>query len=212
MNNAPANGYATIYRQLEPALASLNLAEAATRLGFATTAEGVVLAPFCGRLYCIGSDGVRFSDGRLPDERDRTEICLASLLIHYLLSPSAELASAEFVPSALVTALKIEGSKAEADPPGEPLVRAFADRYTAFARAAGQLGGRLESERGGSHIWLFPLLPRIGARLLFHEADEELSAEIHLQYTANCQLFLNHECMAVLSNSLVQLLVAAGRA
>jgi hypothetical protein len=89
------------------------------------------------------------------------------------------------------------------------LARAFAEAgYEAFVRAARALGGqRIEGSPQGGNAWQFELLPKIRARVVYEEADEEYPLEIKVLFDNRAIEFLEFECLAFLNGCLVEALI-----
>ncbi len=65
-------------------------------------------------------------------------------------------------------------------------------------------------ERG--RCWDFRLLPRIAARVVWHEADDEFPADVQVLFDRGALRFLEFECLVVLAGRFAEALILAGRA
>jgi hypothetical protein len=199
-------GYEQIYLGLLPRLGECDLAESAQRLGLPISANGTVIAQFCGREYSIASAGVVPTDGLPVDVNNR------SVLAYYILSKGRGQPEESFVPLARLSGT-LDGQKIhDKNLFVRPLLHAFGDDYKKFEAAARKLDGVPEGPAADAgQRWRFAVLPRIPLRLIFYPADEEFPADIQLLFDRSAPKFLEFECLAFLSGCFVKALLSAAR-
>lgn len=191
------SGYEAIYLKLIPRLAGCDFAESAERLGLELTKEGHIRAGFLGREYLVTKEGVKSADGQSTDVNN------LSVLLYYVLSRGSGRPKNSFVPLFRLAGM-LEGRSRLSDILNDPLTREFGNDYQRFSAAALKLGGTCENGSvPGRHEWLFLLLPRIPAKVIFHEADEEFPAEIQIMLDVTAPRFLEFECLAFLTGCFV---------
>jgi hypothetical protein len=194
-------GYDSIYLGLIPRLAGCNFEESANCLGLDYRA-GHIQAQFLGRRYVITRDGVESLDGQPVD------VNIRSVLLYYLLSKGS--GNPEYAYVLFENFPRLVGGLG--NPIGlmsTPLERKFGANYAAFREAAIRLGGKEENSQPGSHACQFDLLPKIAARLVFQEADEDFSARIQIMLDQAALGFLDFECLAVMVGCFVGALIRA---
>jgi hypothetical protein len=197
----PMRGYDSIYLGLLPRLAECDFEESAGRLGLDYD-SGRVRAHFLGRDYVITHAGVE------PLDSQPANVNLRSVLLYYLLSKGSGNPEHAYVLFENFPRL-VGGLGSPIGLMSTPLERKFGADYTAFGKAATQLGGAEEDSQPGSHAWRFELLPKIAARLVFQEADEDFPAQIQIMLDQAALRFLDFECLAVMMGCLVSALVHA---
>ena len=196
------SGYDAIYLGLIPRLAGCDFEASAGRLGL-DYREGHVLARCLGRDYAITRAGVEPLDGQPANVNVR------SVLLYYLLSTGSGEPESAYV---LIENLpRLVGGLG--NPIGRmaaPLEQKFGVDYAALGEAALSLGGAEEPSPPGSHAWRFELLPKVRARLVFQEADDEFAAAIQVLLDRAALRFLDFECLVVLAGCFVGALIQAG--
>lgn len=196
-------GYEQIYKTILPKLSVCDIAQNAPRLGAELTENGAKL-PFLGREYLITNEGVAPLDGGSCNVND------LSILIYYITSEGAGELSHDFVQLGRMTGM-IDGQKnLESGIMNSPLIRAFGSDYQKFAAAMTALGGA-EEPRGapGRHAWQLLVLPKILARIVYYEPDDEFPTDIQIMFDKTAPRFLDFECLAFLSGSMVNALIKA---
>ncbi len=198
-------GYENIYLNLLPRLAACDFVENAERLGLETTGEGHVLIPFLGRAYRITREGAK------PEDNLPADVNTLSVLLYYVFSEGSGEPKQKYVPFFRLTGV-LEGQWGQTrDVMRDPLIREFGGDYGKFVRAAERLGGKCESETVGRHDWLFLLLPKIPAQVVYYEADEEFPAEIQILLDETAPRFLEFECLAFLVGCFVNTMIKIGQ-
>jgi hypothetical protein len=192
-------GYDSIYRGLVARLPQCDFEEAARRLGL-EYASAAVRVRFLSRDYRITLDGVEPVDGHPVNINTR------SVLLYYVLSkgqgdPEDSYVLLEAVPR-LITGLSSLGSLMSA-----PLVQHFGNDRVRFGEAAARLGGTLEESQFRQHVWRFAVLPKIRVKTVFHEADDEFPAAIHIMVDRAALRFLAFECLAFMTGCLARALI-----
>lgn len=202
---AAYDGYGENYRKLLPKLKKPDLIENACRLGASPHGENAII-PFLCRDYIITHNGVEPADGLPASANNR------SILIFYATSEGAGELTGEFALLNRLTGM-IDGQNSLAkDMMTTPLVREFGDNYNAFAAAVTRLGGtELPAQGSGKHVWQLQVLPKIMVQIVFYEADDEFPAEIQIMFDKATPRFLEFECMAFLTGSMVQALIHCAR-
>jgi len=196
-----AGGYDAIYGTLIPRLAGCDFAESAAQLGLELTEEGNIKARFLGRNYLITKDGAEPMDGKPVDINN------LSVLLYYVLSKGSGQPRNSFTPLFRLTGV-LEGRWGQySDMMMRPLIREFGGNYPRFCRAAAAVGGKCQNESEGRHEWLFRMLPKIPAKVVFYEADEEFPAEIQVFLDETAPMFLDFECLAFLVGCFVKTLI-----
>jgi hypothetical protein len=195
-------GYEKIYSTILPKLAACDLAHNAPRLGAEMTSRGARLS-MLGREYLITNDGVMPEDG-LPDDVNNL-----SILVYYITSEGAGELSGEFAPLLRLTGMIDGQNNLTSDLMNSPLIREFGGDYAKFASAMARLGGEEEEPSGGkgAHAWRLLVLPKILSRVLYYEADEEFGADIQIMFDKVTPRFLDFECLAFLTGSMVRALI-----
>lgn len=199
------SGYENIYLKLVPRLAACDFAESAERLGMEITREGHIQIPFLGRTYLVTKEGARPVDGGPVDVNN------LSVLLYYVLSGGCGQPKHSFVPLLRMTGV-LEGQWGQSsDLMQSPLVREFGGDYGKFREAALHIGGTCVEESAGKHEWAFLLLPKIPAKVIFYEADEEFPAEVQILLDETAPRFLEFECLAFLSGCFVGAMVQSAQ-
>jgi len=195
--------YDHIYAQLLPDLAKCDIVAHAKRLGLTPEDDGSVSADFLGRTYKITNQAADVSDGGDP-----VHINNRSLLIHYILSDGGIEPKNSFVPLSRLTGT-IDGKFDRSDTFScATLLRETGGKYDVFAAAAEELGGTFIEKSLGGYCWQFDVFPKMPIRLIFFEADEEFPAELKIQFDETAPYYMDFECLAFLSGSLIQTLLA----
>ncbi len=198
------SGYDKIYLDLLPRLRECDLAESAQRLGPFVLANGTVQVRFCGREYCISSDGVAPVDGLSVDVNYR------SVLAYYMLSEGRGEPEGVFVPLAKLTGMIAGQNNHSQGLFVRPLIEAFGDDYEKFQAAARQLDGVPDGALpDGGQCWRFAVLPKIPVRLVYYPADEEFTPDIQLWFDRSAPRFLAFERLAFLSGCFTKALRSA---
>ena len=194
-------GYDSIYLGLVPRLAECDFAESAQRLGLEYR-EGRVWVHFLARDYMITRDGVEPLDGQPAN------VNIRSVLLYYLLSKGAGSPDHAYVLFENFPRL-VGGLGTPIGLMNTPLERKFGGDYAAFSEAALRLEGMAEDAQPGSHAWRFEILPKIAARVVFREADDEFPAAIQIMLDQAALRFLDFECLAVMVGCFVSALIHA---
>jgi hypothetical protein len=192
------SGYDQIYTSLLPKLKNCDIVKQAERLNLRPEGDGAV-AEFLGRRYKITNSGVDVIDGGKP-----VHINNRSLLIYYILSEGGNEPKFSFVPVNRLTGM-IDGRNVQDGGwfIGRDLLRESKGSYAAFAAAAQKMGGEYIGKLGGGECWQFIILPKIPVRLLFFEADQEFPAELQFQFDETAPYYMDFECLAFLSGSVL---------
>ena len=195
------NGYEEIYQKLIPRLSECDFEEAAARLGFCSTADAAIIC-FLGREFHITKNGVSAADGQ------PINVNTGSVLIYYVLSKGRGEPAGTFAPLFRLTGL-IEGRNAqEKNLMIAPLIQKFGHDYGRLEKAISRLGAVCEEPPdSGFHVFTLNLLPKIPAKIVYYEADEEFSADIQLLLDENSPKFLEFECLAFLAGCLTKTLI-----
>lgn len=202
---AKYNGYRENYKKLLPLLKEGDPIENICRLGAEREGDGARIACL-GRDFVLTREGVEDRSGLADDTN------LRSVLIFYAVSQGAGEPMGDYAPLSRLTGM-IEGRNAlGADMMTTPLLREFGGDNGRFASAVARLGGQ-EQPMGsaGKHVWRMLVLPKIPMELVFYEADDEFPAEIQFLYDRSCPRFLEFECLAFLTGSVVKALIRCGK-
>lgn len=193
------------YHNQMAALAQADLPAQAQALGGTVDEQGRVTVKFFGRDYLVTPGQVEVVGGG-PTTMDHK-----SVIAHYLMSQGRGELKGEYVPLGRLTGLVNTGATPSGDLTA-PLTERLGDKYEAFARAAGQIGGSYGGRApSGGESWLFLPLPKLPLQIVFFEADDEFPAEIKVMFDASATAFVSYECLELLEIVLVvELLGAAG--
>jgi hypothetical protein len=203
MMEAMTDGYDQIYLDLIPRLAACELAQNAAHLGLTVTAGGQVTVELFGRPYLVSPSGVEPADGQPAEVNER------SLVAIYAMSPGRGEPGSSFVPVFRLYG-GVDGGSFDKMRLHARLLREFGGDYAKFAAAARRLGGVLRPGSPDSgHCWDFRPLPRIPARVVFHEADDEFPADIQVMFDPGALRFLEFECLVVLAGCFANALIRA---
>ncbi|MCL2882891.1 MAG: DUF3786 domain-containing protein [Coriobacteriia bacterium] len=199
-------GYEQIYADLLPRLLTCDITAQAERLGLQPTGADCATAEFLGRAYLITPQGVEVADGG-----GAAPINNRSLLIYYITAEGGIEPRQSYVPINRLTGI-IEGRNNDDNWfIGEALMRDLDSRYDLFVAAAEDLGGRPAGRLLGGQCWDFLVLPKMPMRLVFIEADEEFAAELIVQFDETAPYYMDFECLAFLSGSLLRELGARAK-
>lgn len=203
MKNICYDGYEKNYQKLRPKLKRPDLIQNACRLGAKQEGDSVRIA-YLGREYIISSNGVEPADG-LPASSN-----IRSTLIFYATSDGAGELTGEFALLSRLTGL-IDGhgqNLLTGSIMSDPLIRAFGNDYPRFASAMTALGGEEQKTQStDKHVWRLSVLPKILMQFVFYKADDEFPVDIQIMFDTSAPKFLEFECLAFLSGTVVQALI-----
>jgi hypothetical protein len=135
-----------------------------------------------------------------------------SVLIYYITSEGAGELSYDFAPLNRLTGMIDGQNNLTSGIFNSPLIREFASDVEKFAEAVTALGGT--EERSGPHggrAWQILILPKILFRIVYYEPDAEFPADIQIMLDKTAPRFLDFECLAFLSGSMVNALIKISR-
>jgi hypothetical protein len=197
---ASYDGYGENYKKLLPLLDRDGLLANAARLGAVIEGESARISCL-GREYIITRTGVEAADGLPSDEN------LRGVLIYYAISQGAGKETGEFALLNRLSGMHDGQTTLAKDMMTSTLLREFKEPER-FDAAVTRLGGeRLPQESGGRHVWQLRVLPPIVMRFVFYEADEEFPAEFQIMFDTVATRYLEFECLAFLTGSVVKELV-----
>ncbi|MDR0309064.1 MAG: DUF3786 domain-containing protein [Coriobacteriales bacterium] len=204
------SGYDQIYTSLLPRLADCDIVAQARQLGLTPEGEDAARAEFLGRHYLITNQGVDTVDGG-----PQTNINNRSLLIYYILAKGGIEPKFSFVPVGRLTGMPSGTHDGKGEDEGwficEALLRDIQGQYNLFVAAAEELNGEYIGILLGGHCWQFMVLPKIPMRMIFYEADEEFPAELQAQFDETAPYYMDFECLAFLSGSVMRELCSIAR-
>jgi len=165
--------------------------------------DGVVRVPFLGRRYAVS-----YPEGEVREEgSDRAPgHATTLLLLHYLGHADGYPMADRWVafrelPDGLVYDRAFAG---RVEP---PLLRAYANDLERFRTAACALGGSPLAY--GDVGFMFAVLPRVRAAVIFYLGDDELPPAVRVLYDASAGHYLPAEDLAILGGVLVGALLRA---
>lgn len=200
---ASYDGYGENYKKLLPMLKQPDLLENACRMG--ARIEGETARISClGREYIISRDDVLAADAKPSDEN------LRGVLIFYAVSKGAGGETGEFALLNRLTGM-IDGHKGLAkDMFSTLLLREFGEDPARFDEAVTRFAGeKLPQQSRGRHVWRLRVLPVITMQFVLYERDAEFPAEFQIMFDSAAPRFLEFECLAFLTGSVISAL--AGR-
>lgn len=195
------SGYDRTYQLVVEKLKNCDLKGAAKRLGFPAPREGILEVDFLGRRYKITNEGVicQDDDASRPIEK--------SLLIYYLTSGGSGEPSEEYLfPTQMAGSLGSLGDGRGLSWQMSPLEKMFTDRgMEEFSKVMDHMGAaQIPSEKEGMFLWQYRILPKISARIIYYEADEEFPCVIQIKFDSGIRRYLEFEPMAFLQGSIVK--------
>lgn len=201
---ASYDGYGENYKTLLPMLKKRDdMFENACRLGAHMDKEHDGVRISClGRDYIITREDVKAADGKPSDEN------LRGVLIYYANSQGAGTETGEYVLLNRLTGM-IDGHKGLAeDMFSSILVRNFNNDLSQFDAAISRFNGeKLPRTTTGKHVWRLRVLPVITMQFVFYEADAEFPAEFQVMFDSIAPRFLEFECLAFLTGSVLSALI-----
>ncbi|MDR2353343.1 MAG: DUF3786 domain-containing protein [Deltaproteobacteria bacterium] len=202
MSKAKTNQTRIAYcqRQLEN-LAKADIPAQAKALGLALDLSGQkALVKFLGRKYLISNSGIEATDNL------NVTVDTQSILAHYLCSPGRGEIAEDFVSIGRLTGVASgsHGGISPSESLSKPLGDKFGADYQAFRSSALEAGAIYKGlSQAGAQSFLLEDLPKVPVKLEFFEADEEFDAEIKLLFNTNSIIFVNYECLELITMSIV---------
>ena len=127
-----------------------------------------------------------------------------SILIYYITSEGTGELSYDFAQLGRLPGMIAGQNNLASGIMNSPLIREFGGDYGKFREAMLRLGGTEEQGTPtGKHVWRLLVLPKILAQIVFYEADDEFPADIQIMFDKTTPRFLDFECLAFLSGSMV---------
>lgn len=199
--NDRKNGYDRTYELMEPKLETCDLKEAARRLGFCEPRDGALNVLFLGKNYRITNDRVVCTDDGGSHAVEK------SLLIYYLISKGSGEPAGDYIFSTqLIDSPGMASQGGGLSWQTNSLQRIFAGRKAEdFARVMEFAGAEaVPSGKEGMQIWQLRVLPKISARILYFEADEEFPCMIQIKFDSGIRQYLEFEPAAFLQGCIIK--------
>ncbi len=194
------DGYERVFSELLPELAELDLDRAAAELDGRRDGDGVWIG-MLGRDYHVGPGGVFDAEDGVPD------ITIRIVLVWYLLRRGAGAPAGEFVAYREFKDAAFFSAFFQTEVEGR-LARLFGDDAAGLKEAGRRLGGREgRDEFSGNAVIELTALPKIPVLVILYESDEDFPASASILFDANAEAFLDHECLAVLGQIVVDRLI-----
>ncbi len=197
MTNKKYSGYDGIYQWQLDELAQCEPADRAGDLGLEVE-DGEVVVHFLGRDYRVSRQGVRLLDG------GRVSVNHLSLVAHYAMSAGRVEPLGEFVPLRRLSGTATGRGNFDQEAVSRPLERKYAHDLPELIKAARRIGGgEAGRDKSGGLSWIFYPFPKVPLKLVFHEPDEEFSAEFRLLFDRSAPFFMTFEALGFLSGVFV---------
>jgi len=192
-------GYEGIYQWQLDELAGCDLGERASDLGLSPEPDGGLRLRFFGRDYLVSRQGVRPVDG------GRVSVNHLSLIAHYAMSAGRGEPLGEFLPLRRLSGTVEGRGSYDHEAVSRPLEIKYGHNLPALRKAALRLEGReMGRDKSGGLAWIFYPFPKVPLKLVFHEPDEEFSAEFRLLFDRSAPFFMSFEALGFLAGAFVR--------
>lgn len=167
-----------------------------------TWAAGGFTVPYFDRRITITTDRIIEDGGAVPSHATSVTICKYLLLCPNRITTLNELVTYKDFRDA---APYVGGFRSTAE---APISRSFSGTVKRLENRCRALGGEpFITDVACQLAFRFQALPRVPLFLLFHDADEDFSAQCTLLFQKNAATYLDMECLAMIGATLAHRLV-----
>jgi hypothetical protein len=205
-------GYEKTYDWVKGLLKNCDFFDSAKRLGLTQISEDTLALDFLGRSYQITKEGIELVGQKTiwAVDSEGYEFNLKSVLGYYALSDANVEPVYEYCAMELFSGGVFRESSSWLS--GKNFADTFGKDYEKFKKVMNVLGMEYEEgNRDGKYSWKYKILPKIPAKFIVYEGDDEYPSKLQILYDKNVIKIYNFEQLAVLHVSIFQAILSMGK-